>query len=73
MARLVPNPLGDIMKPLDRIETAIRDLNGELDDIHTLPAVDRQLTQLNLGIVAILEVLGEIRDGLNQTAGEPRS
>ena len=61
MARLVPNPIGDVMQPLKRIETAIDRLAAELDDVHVLPRIEAQLTDLNRGITAMLTALEDLR------------
>ncbi len=52
------------MQPLQRVEKAIGDLSTELEDIHRLPEISEKLTEINSGIGAIVELLGEIRDEL---------
>ena len=71
MARLVPNPIGDVTQPLRRIEAAIERLAGELEDIHVLPRIEAQLTDLNQGVTAMLTALEDLRveiHAMNETA-----
>jgi hypothetical protein len=67
MPRLVPNPIGDLMNPLQRIEHAITALAEKLRPVDALPAVQAELEQVNRTLGAVLLVLEEIRDDL---AGE---
>ena len=60
MARLIPNPIGDVTQPLARIERSIGKLGDQLGDIEALPRIDEQLADINGGIKAIVEVLGEV-------------
>lgn len=64
MPRLVPNPLGDVMQPLQRMEKAIGQLSGELEDIKRLPKIHAELTEVNKSLVAVQGVLGEILEEL---------
>jgi len=70
LARLIPNPIGDVTQPLARIERSIDKLGDQLGDIEALPRIDEQLADINRGITAIVEVLGEVHTELrtlNQT------
>ena len=70
MPRLVPNPIGDLMNPLQRIEHAITALAEKLRPVDALPAVQAELEQVNRTLGAVLLVLEEIRDDLaGQRAG----
>ena len=64
MARLIPNPIGDVTQPLGRIEKSIDKLGDQLHDIEALPRIDDHLMQVELGISAIVDVLGEIHKEL---------
>jgi uncharacterized protein YukE len=68
MPRLVPNPIGDLMNPLQRIETAITGLTDRLHPGDSGPSVQEELGQVNQRLDSILIVLEEIRDEL---AGAP--
>jgi hypothetical protein len=68
MPRLVPNPIGDLMNPLQRIEGAISSLAERLKPVDSLPSVRHELEQVNRTLGSILIVLEEIRD---QLAGQP--
>jgi hypothetical protein len=62
MPRLVPNPLGDIMQPLQRIEAAIKHLTTRLHPGDEGPSVQEELGNVNRALDRILLVLEEIRD-----------
>jgi hypothetical protein len=64
MPRLVPNPLGDIMSPLQRIEAAIVALTDRLHPGDAGPSVQEELGNVNRSLDSILTVLEEIRDEL---------
>ena len=64
MPRLVPNPLGDIMSPLQRIEAAIVALTDRLHPGDAGPSVQEELGNVNRSLDSILLVLEEIRDEL---------
>lgn len=52
------------MQPLGRVESAIDGLSEKLDDIDALPRIEVQLIEMNRGIAAILEALGDLRSEL---------
>jgi hypothetical protein len=62
MPRIVPNPIGDLKHPLQRIEGAISSLSDRLHPVETLPSVREELEQVNRALESILTVLEEIRD-----------
>jgi hypothetical protein len=62
MPRIVPNPIGDLKHPLQRIEDAISALSKRLHPVETLPSVREELEQVNRALDSILVVLEEIRD-----------
>jgi hypothetical protein len=64
MPRLVPNPIGDIMSPLQRIESAIVALTDRLHPGDSGPSVQEELGNVNRSLDSILAVLEEIRDEL---------
>ena len=64
MPRLVPNPIGDLMNPLQRIENAITALADKLHPGDSGPSVQEELGQVNRALDSILVVLEEIRDEL---------
>jgi hypothetical protein len=47
MPRLVPNPIGDLMTPLQRIEGAIHSLAEKLRPVDSLPDVHQELLEVN--------------------------
>jgi hypothetical protein len=64
MPRLVPNPIGDLMNPLQRIESAITHLSARLHPGDEGPSVQEELGNVNRSLDSILLVLEEIRDEL---------
>ena len=70
MPRLVPNPLGDIMHPLQRIEEAIVALTDRLHPGDSGPSVQEELGNVNRSLDSILSVLEEIRDELAADAAK---
>ena len=71
MPRIVPNPIGDLKHPLQRIEDAITSLSKRLHPVETLPSVREELEQVNRALTSILTVLEEIRDQQAATAKRP--
>jgi hypothetical protein len=64
MPRLVPNPIGELMHPLERIEAAITALAARLSPGESLPSVQEELEQVNATLSSMLGLLEEIRDEL---------
>lgn len=80
MPRLVPNPIGELLQPLLRLEGAIAKLTGELRPVNTLPAVHRELAEVNVTLAAIHETLRGLRedaagssDAVPKASRRPRS
>lgn len=74
MPRLVPNPIGELLQPLLRLEGAIAKLTGELRPVNTLPAVHRELAEVNVTLAAIHETLRGLReDAAGSHDGAPRA
>lgn len=69
MARLMPNPLGDIKEPLERVEQAVGTLAAELRDVRSLPTIHAELVKLNGTMAAVLDEL----QGLRQDLGDAPS
>jgi hypothetical protein len=67
MPRLVPNPIGELMNPLQRIEAAITHLADRLHPGDEGPSVQEELGNVNRTLDSILVVLEEIRDELVST------
>lgn len=68
MPRLVPNPIGDLMTPLQSIEGAINSLAQKLRPVDTLPSVHEELIEVNRALVAIHETLRELRADMSAAA-----
>ena len=64
MARLVPNPLGDLTPSLKRIESAIIDMRGDLGHIEELPSIHEQLAQVNTSLTQLIELIEALRGDL---------
>jgi hypothetical protein len=64
MPRLVPNPIGDLHKPLQRIEGAVVALADKLRPVDSLPDVHKELVQVNKSLLLMLEALEGLRDDL---------
>ena len=62
MAKLMPNPLGEINKPLARMEAALTDVHGELE---ALQRIEQELIE---GFRATCERLDRIADLLEAGA-----
>lgn len=61
MARLVPNPVGDVIQPLRRVELAVASLSKELNEIKKLPEIHTELVKLNATMGEVLEALHGLR------------
>ena len=64
MPRLVPNPIGDLHKPLQRIEGAVTSLAEKLRPVDALPSVHDELVEVNKTLLAMLATLDGMRDDL---------
>jgi hypothetical protein len=64
MARLVPNPIADLHKPLQRIEGAVVGLADKLMPVDSLPDVHEELVEVNRSLRLVLEALEGLRDDL---------
>jgi len=64
MPRLVPNPIGDLHKPLQRIESAVVGLADKLRPVDSLPDVHKELLEVNQNLKLVLEALDALRDDL---------
>jgi hypothetical protein len=62
--RLVPNPIGDLHKPLQRIEGAVTSLAEKLRPVDALPSVHEELVEVNKTLRAMLAALDGMRDDL---------
>src|SRR3954469_17457765 len=63
MARLVPNPLGDL-------ERSLSGLNTQLDALSQLPEIRDQLIETNENLVAVRDMLAQLPEAL-AAAGVP--
>jgi len=70
MPRLVPNPVGEVVDPLRRVELAVAGLSAELADVRSLPAIHGELVKMNETMAAVLEALQGLRHDLG---GSPTS
>ena len=68
MARLVPNPLGDINPHLQRIESAIVDMRGDLGHVEELPSIHEQLQTVNESLTTLIELIEGLRGDLTALA-----
>lgn len=64
MARLVPNPLGDLTPSLARIEGAIVDLGSDLGHVAELPSIHEQLREVNSSLGQLIELIEGLRGDL---------
>jgi hypothetical protein len=64
MARLVPNPLGDL-------ERSLSGLNTQLDALSLLPEIRDQLIETNENLVAVRDMLAQLPEALAAAAVTP--
>jgi hypothetical protein len=64
VARLVPHPLGDLGPSLQRIESAVVDLRGDLGHVDQLPSIHEQLAQVNSSLGTLIELIEALRGDL---------
>jgi hypothetical protein len=55
MARLMPNPLGDLERSLEH-------LNRELEALRLLPEIREQLVEVNANLRTMCEALAELQE-----------
>jgi hypothetical protein len=68
MARLVPNPLGDLNPSLQRIEGAVVDLRGDMDHIQHLPSIAEELQQVNASLIQLIALIEGLRGDMTALA-----
>lgn len=68
MARLVPNPLGDLTPSLQRIEGAVVDLRGDMTHIEHLPSIHEELQRVNTSLAQLTELIEGLRGDLTALA-----
>jgi hypothetical protein len=68
MARLVPNPLGDLTPQLKRIESAVVDLRGDLGHVESLPSIHEQLQTVNESLTTLIGLIEGLRGDLTTLA-----
>ena len=68
MPRLVPNPVGEVVEPLRRVELAVAGLSEELADVRSLPAIHDELVKVNATMAAVLDALQGLRRDLGESA-----
>lgn len=68
MARLVPNPLGDLTPSLQRIEGAVVDLRGDMTHIQHLPSIHEELQQVNESLGTLITLIEGLRGDLTALA-----
>jgi hypothetical protein len=66
MARLMPNPLGDL-------ERSLGGLNEQLETLQILPEIRDQLIKVNASLTAMCEALGAMQPQLAVAADVDRS
>jgi hypothetical protein len=66
MPRLVPNPIGDILHPLQQIEKAMTALTVRLQPIEELPGVHSQLVEVNEKLTTVVEAIEAMRVDLHR-------
>ena len=69
MSRLVPNPIGDLKHPLQRIEDAVNALTGKLRPVDSLPSVHEELIAVNRTLTLVHETLVGMRADLARLDG----
>ena len=70
MPRLVPNPVGEVVEPLRRVELAVAGLSEELADVRSLPAIHAELVKVNATMVAVLDALQGLRHDLGAATAD---
>ena len=73
MPRLVPNPIGDLMHPLQRIEEAIVSLTKKLRPVESLPDVHEELLAVNKQLVLVHQEIAGLRADLAGGAAAKRA
>lgn len=64
MARLVPNPLGDLLHPIQRLEEAVGQLTEEIGAVQALPRIEQRLDSVHETMTAMLDVVRLLHEDL---------
>ena len=66
MARLVPNPLGDLLHPIQRLEEAVGELTEEIGAVQALPRIEERLDSVHDTMTAMLDVVRLLHEDLGE-------
>jgi hypothetical protein len=64
MSRL--NPIGELLDPIVRLETAVADLSEEISPVAALPRIEADLHESHAAIVSMLEALTAMQADLRR-------
>lgn len=63
---LINNPLGDLLGPISRLESAVGELSGEISGVQTLPEIHDELRETREAMLSMLEEVRGIREDIGQ-------
>jgi hypothetical protein len=66
MARLVPNPLGELLHPIQRLEEAVGELTEEIGAVQALPRIEERLDSVHDTMTAMLDVVRLLHEDLRE-------
>jgi len=72
VARLIPNPIGDLVEPIEKIETAIHALQDQLAPVRVLPESLEHQAAARVAVEALVEGAAEQRASAAAMAAELR-
>ena len=63
---LINNPIGELLHPISRLESAVADLSGEISAVQALPVIQDELGETREAMLLMLEEVRGIRDDIGQ-------
>ena len=63
---LINNPLGELLHPISRLETAVAELGTDITAVHALPGIHDELKETREAMLMMLDEVRGIRDDIGQ-------
>lgn len=63
---LINNPLGELLHPIGRLETAVAELGAEIGAVRALPEIQDELKETREAMLLMLDEVRGIRDDIGQ-------
>lgn len=66
---LLNNPLGELLGPVNRLETSVEELGKRMSAVEALPRIEEELAETRAATLELLEAVNEIGAEFSKLAG----